>query len=147
MSTGDQPMVDPPFRSRWYRLDAHTPVPMHTRAEHYAEWDRREQGIRHGEDPYRVARTQLDVEHYVSTVFLGLDNQWLADGPPLLFETMVFPECDVCERYSTWDQAVAGHDQVVARERSDRVVGDAQKVIDVANILREADWPGYRDDE
>ena len=46
----------------------------------------------------------------VSTVFLGLDHQW-GDGPPLLFETMVFGgefngEMD---RYSTWEEAEIGH--------------------------------------
>ena len=46
----------------------------------------------------------------VSTVFLGLDHQF-GDGPPLLFETMVFGgEHDQEQwRYSTWDEAVAGH--------------------------------------
>jgi hypothetical protein len=55
----------------------------------------------------------------VSTVFLGLDHRW-GDGPPLLFETMIFqawltpggprqPGELYCERYSTWDEALAGH--------------------------------------
>lgn len=35
-----------------------------------------------------VAKTTVG-EHWVSTVFLGLDHQW-GDGPPLLYETMVF---------------------------------------------------------
>lgn len=104
----------PPIDSvRWYRLDGHDAVRMHTRAEQYAEWDRREQSIRDGEDAYRVARTDLGDGREVSTVFLGLDHQWMPDLPPLIFETMVFPECDICERYSTWDQAVAGHETVV----------------------------------
>lgn len=102
---------------RWYRLDGHDAVPMRTRAEQYAEWDRRERSIRDGEDAYRVARTELDDGRYVSTVFLGLDHQW-GEGPPLLFETMVFPECEDYERYATWDEAVAGHDQVVAEQLS-----------------------------
>ena len=52
----------------------------------------------------------------VSTVFLGLDHQHF-DGPPLLFETMVFvgEHGDEMERYSTWDEAVAGHDAMVAK--------------------------------
>lgn len=52
----------------------------------------------------------------VSTVFLGLDHGW-GEGPPLVFETMSFPVCrygePVCRRYSTWDEAVAGHNEVV----------------------------------
>ena len=102
---------------RWYRLDGHTAVPMFTRAEQYIEWDARERGIRADNDPYHVARTELGDGRYVSTVFLGLDHEWNPNHPPLLFETMVFPDCEVCERYSTWEQAVAGHDQVVADER------------------------------
>lgn len=52
----------------------------------------------------------------ISTVFLGLDHQY-GDGPPLLFETMVFagePGDDCyCDRYSTWDEAAAGHAKAV----------------------------------
>lgn len=49
----------------------------------------------------------------VSTVFLGLDHQF-NDGPPLLFETLVFDgdHDGWCERSSTWDQAVETHKQV-----------------------------------
>src|SRR5262245_14898324 len=49
-------------------------------------------------------------EILISTVFLGLDHQWM-DGPPLLFETMVFngPCNEFQERYSTWKEAEEGH--------------------------------------
>ena len=52
----------------------------------------------------------------VSTVFLGLDHQW-GDGPPLLFETMVFGgELDQeMDRYSTWEEAESGHAKMVER--------------------------------
>jgi hypothetical protein len=45
----------------------------------------------------------------VSTVFLGLDHGF--GGRPKLFETMVFVGHaeQGCERYSTWDEAEAGH--------------------------------------
>ena len=54
----------------------------------------------------------------VSTVFLGLDHQ-LGNGPPLLFETMVFGgELDEeQERYSTRDGAITGHAAMLARVR------------------------------
>ncbi len=50
----------------------------------------------------------------VSTVFLGLDHQW-GDGPPVLWETMVFglPD-DVNEiqlRYTSKADALKGHRQ------------------------------------
>lgn len=46
----------------------------------------------------------------VSTVWLGLDHQW-GDGPPLIFETMIFGgEHDEEQwRYSTREEAEAGH--------------------------------------
>lgn len=52
----------------------------------------------------------------VSTVFLGLDHRF-GEGPPLLFETMVFggPLDQECERYTTWDEAIAGHEVMVNR--------------------------------
>jgi hypothetical protein len=48
----------------------------------------------------------------VSTVFLGLDHNFLRTGPPVLFETMIFGVPFVSEwqrRYCTWDEAVDGH--------------------------------------
>jgi hypothetical protein len=47
----------------------------------------------------------------VSTVFLGLDMNHLGDGPPHLFETMVFVNgvAEDCERCSTWAEAEEGH--------------------------------------
>jgi hypothetical protein len=63
-----------------------------------------------------VAATTLADGTYVSTGFLGLDHQW-GDGPPLLFETMVFDpsgESQDCWRSATWHQAEQGHQAVVA---------------------------------
>ena len=47
----------------------------------------------------------------VSTVFLGIDHNWFDEGPPLLFESMVFggPLDQEMYRYSTWNEAVQGH--------------------------------------
>ena len=57
----------------------------------------------------RVALTRFPGGE-VSTVFLGLDHQF-GDGPPLLFETMVFRngEAGECRRCSTWLEAEAQH--------------------------------------
>ena len=54
----------------------------------------------------------------VSTVFLGLDHRWLGGGPPLVFETMVFPDGDLIGRWSTIDEAEAEHDKIVAVYRA-----------------------------
>jgi hypothetical protein len=63
----------------------------------------------------RVIKQEIVGEYWVSTVFLGLDHQF-GDGPPLLFETMVFDNTAAdqapmnehhCERCSTYDEAEA----------------------------------------
>jgi len=63
--------------------------------------------------------------HRISTVWLGLDHSHGSGGPPMLFETMVFDrhgesgaESDIegsMVRYSTWDEAEAGHAATVSR--------------------------------
>lgn len=65
-----------------------------------------------------VARTNISEGVTVSTVFLGLDHQWGAGGPPLIFETMVFggPNDSLEERCSTYDEAEEQHARVVAAE-------------------------------
>lgn len=88
-----------------YILEGRTPVPadLMTWARWYETADRTVAKSAVG--PYRV-----------STVFLGL-NHAFGDGPPLIFETMVFgPDSDDvwCERCSTWDQAEAQHAQGIA---------------------------------
>ena len=68
-------------------------------------------------DYRRVARTAVGDDE-VSTVWLGVDHSFGLGGPPILFETMVFPACDVCERYATEDEARAGHELMVTRLRA-----------------------------
>ena len=67
----------------------------------------------------RVAEDHLSLNVYVSTVFLGLDHGF-QDGPPLLFETMVFggPLDQAQWRYSTWEEAEAGHAEAVAMAKA-----------------------------
>lgn len=64
----------------------------------------------------RVANEIVNDKWRVSTVFLGIDHSF-GEGEPLLFETMVFEGDDAtdldCARYSTWEQAVAGHAHMV----------------------------------
>lgn len=65
-------------------------------------------------DPRRVASTKIGDVH-ISTVLLGLDHSW-GDGPPLIFETMIFggEHDEYEERYATREQAEAGHARAVA---------------------------------
>jgi len=65
----------------------------------------------------RVAFTDLDDRGRISTVFLGIDHSFGFGEGPLLFETMVFngPLDGEQDRYSTWDEAEAGHKAMVER--------------------------------
>lgn len=68
----------------------------------------------------RVAETSVG-EAWISTVFLGIDHQFDRDGPPMLFETMVFGGAHDQEqlRCSTWEEAEIQHQEMV-----DRVKGE-----------------------
>jgi hypothetical protein len=65
----------------------------------------------------RVARTDFPTGTVVSTVWIGLNHNY-GDGPPLIFETMIFTEAggdDLgCWRYATEAEAIEGHERVVA---------------------------------
>jgi len=67
---------------------------------------------------------QEDVgDFWVSTVFLGTNCAWGDNGPPILFETMVFVkkgESVRQERCSTWKEAEVQHRKMVAEIRSSR---------------------------
>lgn len=104
-------------RGRYYILKGHTPVP--ATLEVWGSW--------FGGTDRRVEFTDLGFCS-VSTVFLGLDHRLVGEGPPLLFETMTFAapvkgetfpeELDgMTNRYTTWDEAEAGHAQMVAEVR------------------------------
>ena len=54
----------------------------------------------------------------ISTIFLGFDHNFFGDGPPVLFEAMVFDTKegdefhDYQERY-TYEEAIKDHDRIV----------------------------------
>lgn len=52
----------------------------------------------------------------VSTVFLGIDHNFGEEGPPLLFETLIFggPHAGDMWRYATKADALVGHEKAVA---------------------------------
>ena len=87
--------------SKYYVLEGQTPKKADARE--WAQWFER------AGEQRRVAHNSQDMVS-VSTVFLGLDHQF-GDGPPLLFETMIFGgEHDGWQdRCSTWDQALVMH--------------------------------------
>jgi hypothetical protein len=74
----------------------------------------------------------------VSTVFLGVDHTWSVSIGPLLFETMLFDHNEdgkhedldgCCARYSTWQQAKAGHEAIEAAMRSGVFTGVLRKAV------------------
>lgn len=81
----------------------------------WATWIERERAT------IRVAYDRIDWVR-ISTVFLGLDHNFADDGPPLVFETMVFGGTLDNEQwfYSTWGEAEVGHASVVAQVKRAR---------------------------
>jgi hypothetical protein len=76
------------------------------------------------------ARIGLDEvgEARVSTVWLGLNHEWMPGRPPLIFETMIFggDYGDYCARYSTEAAAAAGHAAVVAALEAGQAPPDSE---------------------
>src|SRR5262245_28741598 len=70
-------------------------------------------------DKRAVDRTTISGNCFVSTVFIGLDHRFFDDGPPLVFETMIFGGPTGLDesvwRYASWDDAVTGHDMAVKK--------------------------------
>jgi hypothetical protein len=89
---------------RLYILKGHTPVPV----EDPVAW-----GRAYDIKNRRVAEDTVDGVR-VSTVFLGMDMR-CGNGPPLLFETMVFDGYHDGEtvRCSTWEQAEKQHSNIL----------------------------------
>ena len=58
----------------------------------------------------------------VSTVFLGIDHSFEQNGPPILFETMVFGGelNEEQDRYSTREEAIAGHAAMIERVKTEQ---------------------------
>jgi hypothetical protein len=97
----------------WWRLRADKTPEQCSLKQHY-EWKTLTNWI--------VGKTEIAMENgqvvEVSTVFLGLDHNFRDEGPPILFETMIFGETDDDPvgrqwRYATWAEAELGHMAIV----------------------------------
>lgn len=97
---------------RWYLPDG-KPIPDwllgHEGAGAYGELKRKH---------HMVADLQLDgVYVQVSTIWIGVNMQFRAIGPPITFESMIFTEMVGLDgfqwRYATWPAAIAGHGKIV----------------------------------
>ena len=102
----------PSPRSKYYILVEGQPVP--ASLTEWAIW------LEAADSDRIVAKTQVTSYVEVSTVFLGLDHNFVLNDPaPLIYETMVFGGSldQEMDRYPTKEQAELGHDQWVARVR------------------------------
>jgi hypothetical protein len=88
-----------------YILDGHTPVP----CDDFLRWARFFADVA----GRRVALTVTPTGVEVSTLFLGVQHH----GRLVLFETMILggPLDGYQQRYSTWEEAEAGHAAAVQR--------------------------------
>ena len=71
----------------------------------------------------RVATTKLVNDVLISTRWIGIDHSVLTEGPPMIFETMVFGKNAVQgdqyqERYSTEEEALTGHKAICKIEEA-----------------------------
>lgn len=81
-------------------------------------------------DATRIGYDEIGDVH-VSTVWLGMNHQW-GDGPPLIFESMIF-EGDHDgwqDRYSTKEQAAEGHRRIVEAIKAGRSPDDGRVTTD-----------------
>lgn len=72
-------------------------------------------------NPYKRVAEDTIGDYWVSTVWLGMNHNF-GDGPPLIFETMVFNqatgESDLeCKRYPDEIEAMRGHNEMVEQVR------------------------------
>jgi hypothetical protein len=90
----------------YYKLDAdHNPVPCDL--EDFAKQFSAQSQMRQvAFDEIRGVR--------ISTAFLGIDHNY-GDGPPILFETMIFggDHDGYQDRYYTWNEAIEGHKKAI----------------------------------
>lgn len=83
-----------------------------------------------------IARTEIH-ECVISTVFLSIDHGFYDEGPPVLFETMVFACAEdygsdtYMERYTSVAEAQEGHKRIVehVRKHAQEAEATAEKII------------------
>jgi hypothetical protein len=66
----------------------------------------------------RIIKQEYILNIFISTIFLGLDHNFFNNGPPILWETMVFGgklngEQDRCS--GSWEQAEKMHSEMVIK--------------------------------
>jgi len=71
-----------------------------------------------------VAQTEFN-DVLVSTVFLGIDHNFYKKEKPILFETLVFNDSwndymQILPRYTTWEEAEKGHQEMVEKIKKNK---------------------------
>lgn len=94
---------------RYILDDDNMPVPV-TMGQYFAWHKTINEDARTGIGRTEAKTTRGDVT--VSTVFLGADHGWGESCQPVLWETMVFRDCDDVEmdRYTSYADAMRGHE-------------------------------------
>lgn len=88
------------------------------------EWARTFENRRDGDSDWNKRHLVTETKTAkVSTVWLGLDHNYSDQGPPLIFETMVFGGTldGEQDRYVTLEQAHAGHEMWVEKCKKEEV--------------------------
>lgn len=100
----------------FFILDDATGVPVPTHALEWGLW-------LESHPTRRVVGSVMLGRVHVSTVFLGLDHQYRADGPPVLWETMIFGGFfdGLQRRYTSAAQARTWHARTVALVQTSRI--------------------------
>jgi hypothetical protein len=104
-----------------YILEGKVPVP----CEDLLTWARWVEDCKN-----RIVKQEDVGELWVSTVFLALDHDFLRDGPPLLFETMVFRNSTAADQKEM--------DEVAERRGWEKVTSPRHIALDYA--VRTATW-------
>ena len=109
--------MNDPIYEGWYNRDL-TPITSDEQLIAAADIENRQ-----------VAHTRVGDLGWVSTIFLRLDHSFTEEGPPILFETLVFggPLDGDMERYCTEEEALAGHCRMVERVRKTASLWDRFK--------------------
>ncbi len=88
-----------------YVLDGKTPIPVNDNIQ-WGSWFKAADRL--------VARDKVGKSE-ITTMFLGIDHDFLGVGPPILFETFVNGGLTEQQQdwYTTWDDAESGHRRMV----------------------------------
>ena len=99
----------------FYRLEGHKAIPESDVLKWGRWFEKANRRVANTEGRVKLNGKPIGLVR-VSTVFLGLDHQ-LSNGPPLLFETMVFggPMDNEMIRTPTWEAAEVAHEQMIER--------------------------------